>query len=203
MSNLLLSSQNLVDLVTSWYGDSDGGAVPLSNFTSDIFGKVWRYTPASNVDGSVARFAFPLSAPARASHLAKCRHNASEGGQIRARLGTARLDVDLTDDAELTSPWITFGGGANGMRTNEYGTMVAGGAPRFNHDRRYYDNGFLWSEDLTNAAWKTVGAKVYDAQRVDFAQVGGEFNQVLSQLYNDTYEVRCQVRLESGDGGFQ
>jgi hypothetical protein len=169
MGNLTLAAQNSIDTGATFYGDQDTG-FELTKLQDTNFSKIWRYTPAASVDGSYAKFAFSLSPVARASHVVLCRHNLGQGAQVRTRAGTSRLDVDFTDGSEITSPWITFGGGTNGTRTNEYGVMLTGQTcPRYEHDRRYYDNGFLYSEDLTQPAWLTSRANKYaDGQTVAF-----------------------------------
>lgn len=204
MSNVTLATNSPLDSGGSMYGDSDGGSFPLTNLSNPNFSVFWRYSPGTNNDGNVTKFAFSLATIARLNHATLCRHNFSTAAQIRLRASMARFDVDFTDDAELTSPYITFGGGTNGTRTNEYGVMVQNGAPRYEHDRRYFDNGFLYSEDLSQAAWVEVsGAKKYpDGMTVDFAQAGAKIQQQSLQLYSDSYEQRWQVRLVSGDGTF-
>lgn len=204
MSNIVLSSKTQLDTGTTLYGDADV-ANPLTNLTNSIFSRVWRYTPGTNADGNTAKFAMSLNPVARASHLVLSRHNMGESAQIRVRAGTARFDADFTSDAPTfaTPSEITFGGGANGTRTNEYGVMVAGTCPRYEHDRRYYENGFVYVEDVSNANWTTSSARAYsDGKTVAFEAVGAQLYQALPQLYNATYEVKAQVRLVSGDGSF-
>lgn len=203
MANIVLSSNNrIASGAATLYGNGDA-SFPLTNLLDPVFSKVWRHTPGSNADGNTAKFQFTLSEVANASHVVLCRHNLGESSQVRVRAGTARLDLDFTDD-DLTSPYITFGGGTNGTRTNEYGVMVAGTCPRYEHDRRYYENGFKYSEDLSQPDWVEVsGAKKYSCGKtVDFAQAGSRIRQSGLELYNDTYEVRAQVRTVSGDTSF-
>jgi hypothetical protein len=148
-----------------------------------------------------------LGTIARLNHLALCRHNLSEAAQIRVRAGTARLDVDFTDEAGLTSPYLTFSGGTNGTRTNEYGVMVSGTCPRYEHDRRLFENGVLSSEDLgPTGGWSSDSVYRYpDGQTVDFTKASSSVNQALTALRSlpaGTYEMKAQVRLVSGDGSF-
>lgn len=204
MQNSVLSSKNRIDSSVSWYGSADG-SFPLTNMATAKFPQVWRHTPGTTAaDGHVSKFHFSLNPVARAGHLVFCRHNWGEGAQIRARVGTARLDVDFTDDAEVTSPYLTFGGGVNGTQTNEYGVMVAASCPRYEHDRRYYENGLLYSEDISQSAWATSSAgKIYpDGKTVDFPIADTHLFQALPGIYNDTYELKAQVRLLSGNGAF-
>lgn len=201
MQNILLSYTNALDSGATLYGDADVG-FPLTKLQDQNFSDVWRFTPGTNADGNTAKFQFVLTPVARAGHIAFARHNMGEGAQIRVRAGTARLDVDFTDD-DLTSPYLTFGGGANGTRTNEYGVMVAWTCPRYEHDRRYPENGFLWSEDLYNPVWAVTNARTYvDGKTVDFANSLGQVVQNLDAVYVDTYEIKAQVRLISGNGDF-
>jgi hypothetical protein len=155
----------------------------------------------------MVKFAVSLGTIARLNHLALCRHNFSEAAQIRVRAGTARLDVDFTDEAGLTSPYLTFGGGTNGTRTNEYGVMVSGTCPRYEHDRRLFENGVLSSEDLgPTGGWSSDSVYRYpDGQTVDFTKASSSVNQALTALRSlpaGTYEMKAQVRLVSGDGSF-
>lgn len=202
MANIVLSSKNRIDSTVSWYGNEDA-ATPLTNLANATFAKYWSYAPGTNADGNTARFAFKLTEVARAGHIATCRHNFGEGAQVRKRSGLARFDADLTTDNPFTHD-VTPGGGANGTRTNEYGVMVAGTCPRYEHDRRYFDNGFKSSDDMSQADWvEASGAKKYsDGKTVDFAQAGAKLYQQSLELYNDSYEQRWQVRLVSGDGSF-
>ena len=202
MANVVLSSKNALDSGVSWYGQADA-SFPLTNLADGNFSKQWRYTPGTNADGNTARFAFSLNPVLRASHVAFCAHTLGEHAQIRVKAGMARFDFDATTDNPLIHD-ITFGGGTNGTRTNEYGTMVAGTCPRYEHDRRYFDNGFKYAEDLSQSDWlESGGAKKYsDGKTVDFAAAGAKVYQAMPQLYNDTYEERWQVRLLSGDGQF-
>jgi len=203
LANIVVSAGNNINTGVSWYGNADAAA-PLSNLANAYFSKYWAYSPGSNGDGNLVAFGFSLNPVARASHVAFCRHNLGEAAQIRLRAGLSRLDLDFTDEAELTSPYVTFGGGTNGTRTNEYGVLVSGSCPRNEHDRRYFDNGFKYSEDIAQADWlESGGCKKYsDGKTVAFEKVDAELYQVLPQLYNDSYELRWQVRLVSGNGDF-
>lgn len=202
MQRIALAIKNALDSGSSWYGQADV-ATPLANLADPVFAKSWRYTPGANADGSTVRFAAacPLVAT---NHLVLCRHNLSAGAQIRVRAGTSRFDADFTADSPSFGD-VTFGGGTNGTRTNEFGVLLTGQtAPRYEHDRRYFENGFLWSDDVSNAAWVAdLGALKYqDGMSVAFSGPGAVLYQVVPQLYNDTYEVRSQVRLVSGNGDF-
>jgi hypothetical protein len=206
MSNILLASNNAVDSGATWYGDQDSSPFVLTQLADPNFSKIWRKTPSTNADGNTVKFHVSLGTIARLNHLALCRHNLSEAAQIRVRAGTARLDVDFTDDAGLTSPYITFGGGTNGTRTNEYGVMVSGTCPRYEHDRRYFANGFASSENMGPGYWGTAGAFCYpDGLTMAFEYAGAITYQPLTALQSlnaDTYEMKAQVRLVSGDGNF-
>jgi hypothetical protein len=207
MSNILLASNNAVDSGATWYGDQDSSPFLLTQLADPNFSKIWRKTPGTNADGNMVKFAVSLATVARLNHLALCRHNFSEAAQIRVRAGTARLDVDFTDEAGLTSPYLTFGGGTNGTRTNEYGVMVSGTCPRYEHDRRLFENGVLSSEDLgPTGGWSSDSVYRYpDGQTVDFTKASSSVNQALTALRSlpaGTYEMKAQVRLVSGDGSF-
>lgn len=106
MANIVLSQKNRIDSTVSFYGDGDV-ANPLTNMRDSVFSNVWRYTPGTNADGNVAKFHFVLSSVARAGHAAFPRHNMGEAAQIRVRAGTARLDLDFTDD-DLNDLWSAF-----------------------------------------------------------------------------------------------
>lgn len=216
MENVALSSKNHLASGVTAYGDQDV-AFPRTNLFDPVFSKVWRYTPGTNADGNTAKLAF--SVPVfRAAHLAFCRHNMGKSGQIRLRAGTARLDFDFTSDAPLfdtTLPEIAFGGGVNGTRTNEFGVMLTGqSCPRYDHSRRYFENGLKWSEDLNQSAWGVLGGAVKqsDGRTVVFERgnpspsIGSELYQQVGdagqQIYADTYEARVQVRLVEGNGDF-
>lgn len=201
MANITIAIKNALDTGASWYGQEDGGSYTMTNLTNPIFGKVWRLTPGTNADGNVARLAASVSSNFRTTHLALCRHNLGEGAQLRLRAGSARFNADFVSENPFTHD-ITFGGGTNGTRTNEYGLLVSNGCPRYEHDRRYYDNGLLWSEDMSNVIWTENSCKKLDTQAVDFPKAGGFFHQRLMQLYADTYEVKAQVQLVSGDPTF-
>jgi hypothetical protein len=207
MSNILLASNNAVDSGATWYGDQDSSPFVLTQLADPNFSKIWRKTPGTNADGNMVKFAVSLATIARLNHLALCRHNFSDAAQIRVRAGTARLDVDFTDEAGLTSPYLTFSGGTNGTRTNEYGVMVSGTCPRYEHDRRLFENGVLSSEDLgPTGGWSSDSVYRYpDGQTVDFTKASSSVNQALTALRSlpaGTYEMKAQVRLVSGDGSF-
>jgi hypothetical protein len=209
MSNILLASNNAVDSGATWYGDQDSSPFVLTQLADPNFSKIWRKTPGTNADGNTVKFAVSLGTIARLNHLALCRHNLSEAAQIRVRAGLARLDLDFTDDTELTSPYLTFANGTGGTYTNEYGNIVTGACPRYECDRRYFENGLQWSEDLSNTVWATSIAKAYpDGKTVAFestaiGQAGiYQLLQPTQSLYADTYEMKAQVRLVSGDGTF-
>lgn len=210
MANILLACNNLIDQVASWYGDADAG-FPLANLADSKFHKVWRFSPGANANGASAKFRFPLSRVARTSHIALCRHNLGRDAQVRVRAGTARLDVDYRSE-NVYDLAITYGGGANGTRTNEFGVMESAVCPRIEHDRRFFTNGVLWSEDLTNYAW--VGQRgavpLSDGMAAVFEKgdpaitVASNLYQSLGRgaIYNDTYEIKVQARVIEGNGDF-
>lgn len=213
MANIVLSAKNAIDFAGTTFQGSADVDYPLVNFKDPVLSKVWRWSPATNADGNTAKFHMAFTAPVKANHVAFIRHNASKGARVRVRAGMARLDTDFADD-DLTSPYWTFGGGANGTRTNEFGVMVAGTCPRLEHDRRAVHNGFRWSEDLSNPAWLTlVGGLKLSSDTVQFAKgdpapsVGSELYQNLFEngyglLQAGTYEFTAKVELLEGNGDF-
>lgn len=202
MQNIILAADNNFDTGASWYGDELGALnTPLSKLSNAVFSDVWKYQGTLNADGNTTRFAASVR-PFATGHLALCRHNLSKNAQIRLRAGTARFDADFLTDNPFTHD-VLFGGGANGTRTNEYGLMEVKTCPRYQHDRRYPANGFIWSEDISNtAAWARGNCFVIDSQTVDFPAAGGSLTQGIPTTYADTYEESCQIRLLSGNGDF-
>jgi hypothetical protein len=205
MGNIALANKNALAASLSWYGDEDV-AFPKSNLSNAVLSKPWRYSPVTSPDGGYARLGFSIP-PFRTNHLALCAHNMSESAQIRLRAGTARLDSDFTTDNPLTHN-LVFSGGVNGTRTDEYGTLLTGQqSPRYEFDRRYYANGFLWSEDFTQSWAPISGAFRHpDGKTVSFSKAGGFIFQGvavgLDLSYSDVYEYMVQARLVEGNGDF-